>query len=104
MASSEYSPTVPVVPVRLALPCYVTHRLALRAKPGPVQEVAGRWLLTERGVTAFEQRCKLNAERTPPAASHATHPDQCARGSSALSQTGKTTARLPRARAGSENV
>src|SRR4051812_1515247 len=100
MSNSEYSLTLPVVASRLGLPWYTAHRLALRAELGPVQQVAGRWLLTERGVMAYEQRRKLTAKSHTRTASHANQPGEAAE----ASETGKATARSPRARAVGEGM
>ena len=100
MSTSECSLTLPAVAARLGLPWYTAHRLALRAELGPIQQVAGRWLLSESGVAAFEARRKLAAKKTP-ATVRAT---KSAVGSADASQTGKVPARLPRVGALSEEV
>jgi hypothetical protein len=41
------------------MPYYTAHRLALRGALGPVQQIAGRWLLDADSVQAYiDQRAK----------------------------------------------
>jgi hypothetical protein len=51
--------TLPVAAVLLRMPYYTAHRLALRGALGPVQQIAGRWLLDADAVQAYiDQRAK----------------------------------------------
>jgi predicted site-specific integrase-resolvase len=49
--------TLPAAAVLLRLPYYTAHRLALRGALGPIEQMAGRWLLDAEEVRAYcEQR------------------------------------------------
>ena len=60
--------TLPEAAVRLRLPYYTAHRLALRGLLGPVRQIAGRWILSDDRVTAYlDQRGKLAVDPPLPA-------------------------------------
>jgi hypothetical protein len=58
--------TLPEAAVRLHLPYYAAHRLALAGQLGPVQRIANRWLLDPSGVQKYlEQQAQLAGDGAP---------------------------------------
>lgn len=58
----SHSITLPEAAVRIGRPWYTAHRLALSGALGPLEQVAGRWILTIAGVDAYLERRKPAAE------------------------------------------